>query len=82
MDQHAAQVLGQDTQLKSLELGLDSRDWAGSCDVGFSCAYTNTISWKNPTTPLPVENDPRAVFERLFGDGGNDRPGSAAGPHS
>lgn len=71
MDQHAARVLGQETQLKSLELGLDSRDWAGSCDVGFSCAYTNTISWSNPTTPLPVENDPRAVFERLFGDSGS-----------
>jgi hypothetical protein len=74
MDQFAAQVLGQETQLKSLELGLDSRDWAGSCDVGFSCAYTNTISWKNPTTPLPVENDPRGVFERLFGDGGTTDP--------
>jgi hypothetical protein len=68
MDQLAARELGQQTQLASLELGLDARDFAGSCDAGFSCAYTNTISWRSATTPLPVENDPRAVFERLFGD--------------
>jgi len=70
VDQHVAQTFGQHTQLASLELGLDTRDFAGSCDIGYSCAYTNTISWKSPTTPLPIENDPRAVFERLFGDGG------------
>ena len=68
MDQLAARALGQHTQLASLELGLDARDFAGSCDAGYSCAYTNTISWRSATTPLPVENDPRAVFERLFGD--------------
>jgi hypothetical protein len=71
MDQYLATMLGRETQLASLELSLDNRDWAGSCDVGFSCAYTNTISWKDPTTPLPVENDPRVVFERLFGDTGS-----------
>ena len=67
MDQIAAQVLGKETQLASLELGLDSVETLGACDAGYSCAYTNTIAWRTPTTPLPMENDPRAVFERLFG---------------
>ena len=74
MDQFAAAELGQHTQLASLELSLDGRDFAGSCDVGFSCAYTNTISWRGPETPLPTENDPRVVFERLFGDSGTTDP--------
>ena len=74
IDQLLGQELGRETQLSSLELGLDSRDFAGSCDAGFSCAYTNTISWRTPTTPLPMENDPRAVFERLFGDSGSTDP--------
>jgi uncharacterized protein DUF1552 len=69
-DQIAAQALGQYTQLASLELALEGRDFAGSCDAGYSCAYTNTISWRNESIPLPMENDPRAVFEQLFGDGG------------
>ena len=68
MDQIAGRVLGRETQLASLELALDGRDFAGSCDDGFSCAYTNTIAWADETTPLPMENNPRAVFERLFGD--------------
>jgi hypothetical protein len=68
IDQIAANHLGQETQLASLELGLESTDLAGACDVGFSCAYVNTLSWRSPTTPLPMENNPRAVFERLFGD--------------
>src|SRR5260370_6197070 len=70
VDQVAAREFGRDTQLASCELGLDTRDFAGSCDIGYSCAYTNTIAWKSLTTPLPIENDPRAVFERLFGDSG------------
>src|SRR5713226_6196482 len=70
MDQYAAMVLGKDTQMSSLELAIEGRDFAGSCDVGLSCAYTNTISWRSPTTPLPMDNDPRVVFERLFGDSG------------
>ena len=74
MDQIAARELGRQTELASLELGIDSRDFAGSCDAGFSCAYTNTIAWRSPTTPLPVENNPRAVFERMFGgDNTTDR---------
>jgi len=67
MDQIAAQTLGKHTQLASLELALDSVEVLGACDAGYSCAYANTISWRTPTTPLPMENDPRAVFERLFG---------------
>lgn len=74
MDQIAGQILGQETQLATLELALDGRDFAGSCDDGFSCAYTNTIAWANETTPLPMENNPRAVFERLFGDAGTTDP--------
>ena len=74
MDQIAGRVLGQETQLATLELAIDGRDFAGSCDEGFSCAYTNTISWANDTTPLPMENNPRVVFERLFSDSGSTDP--------
>jgi len=74
MDQIAGRVLGRETQLATLELAIDGRDFAGSCDEGFSCAYTNTISWANETTPLPMENNPRAVFERLFGDSESTDP--------
>ncbi len=66
MDQFAARELGKDTQLASLELCLDSSELIGGCDAGYSCAYANTLSWSSPTTPLPMENQPRAVFERLF----------------
>jgi hypothetical protein len=71
MDQLIARQLGRDTQLASLEIAIEGRDLAGSCDIGFSCAYTNTIAWRGPTTPLPMENDPRALFERMFGDSGS-----------
>ena len=74
MDQLAGRALGRETQLATLELALDGRDFAGSCDDGFSCAYTNTIVWANDTTPLPMENNPRVVFERLFGDSGSTDP--------
>mgnify|MGYP001190565240 FL=1 len=67
LDQLIAKQVGQATQLASLELALDSVEVLGACDQGYSCAYANTISWRTPTTPLPMENDPRAVFERLFG---------------
>jgi len=69
-DQLAARELAKYTQLASLELGLEGPSLAGGCDSGYSCAYTNTVSWRGETTPLPVEINPRAVFERLFGDGG------------
>jgi Protein of unknown function (DUF1552) len=71
MDQIAAQELSKETQLASIELGIESNNMLGACDGGASCAYTNTIAWRNPTTPLPIENDPRAVFERLFGTSGS-----------
>ena len=74
MDQLAGRALGRKTQLATLELAMDGRDFAGSCDDGFSCAYTNTIAWANDTTPLPMENNPRVVFERLFGDTGSTNP--------
>ena len=68
IDQIAANELGKQTQLASLELGLDSAEILGSCESAYSCAYYNTICWRTPTTPLPMENNPRAIFERLFGD--------------
>jgi hypothetical protein len=71
MDQIAAKELEKETQLASLELGIESNAMLGACDGGSSCAYTNTIAWRNQTTPLPIENDPRAVFERLFGTSGS-----------
>ena len=72
MDQILARQLGEKTQLASLELSLESTESAGACDPGFSCAYSSTISWRGPTTPLPMENNPRTVFERLFGDSGTN----------
>ena len=74
MDQVAARELGKETQLTSLELGIESNAMVGTCDGGSSCAYTNTVAWRTPTTPLPVERDPRAVFERLFGTSGSTDP--------
>jgi hypothetical protein len=72
IDQIAAAKVGQETPLPSLELATeDFSGLVGSCDVGFSCAYMNTISWRTPTTPLPMEINPRVVFDRLFGDGSN-----------
>jgi hypothetical protein len=70
IDQMAAAKIGQDTLLPSLELAIeDYSGLVGSCDVGFSCTYMNTISWRTPTAPLPMEINPRVVFDRMFGDG-------------
>src|SRR6187431_670904 len=70
IDQMAAAEIGQETPLPSLELATeDFSGLVGSCDVGFSCTYMNTISWKTPTAPLPMEINPRVVFDRMFGDG-------------
>ncbi len=74
MDQILARELGKTTQLGSLEVAMDKFANAGQCTAGLSCAYTQTISWRTPTTPLPMENNPRAVFERLFGDSGSADP--------
>jgi hypothetical protein len=78
MDQVFAAHLGDATPLASLELGIDQASLLGSCDINYSCAYTNGISWLTPSVPLPVEANPRAVFERLFGDGDMDEAGRLA----
>jgi hypothetical protein len=67
VDQRAAAAIGQDTPLPSLELSIEEAVLA--CEAAFSCAYRNSISWKSPTDPLPMQNNPRLVFEKLFGDG-------------
>ena len=73
IDQVVAAQIGQDTPFPSLELATtDFTGYVGACTSGFSCAYTNTISWSTPTTPLPMEINPRVVFERLFGRPGTD----------
>ena len=70
-DQIAAETLGRDTTLPSLELGAaDIDNLVGNCENGYSCAYRNAMAWRTPTTPLPTVNNPRVVFERLFGAGG------------
>lgn len=66
-DQVAAQKLGSQTRFPSIELGCEDSRTVGNCDSGYSCAYTNSISWRTPTTPMPPEVNPRAAFERLFG---------------
>ena len=74
LDQIIARQIGVDTVYPSVEIGTeDFTGYVGACDVGYSCAYMNTISWRSPTTPMPMETNPRTVFERLFG-----RPGSVA----
>ena len=65
-DQVAAQAIGGATRFRSLELGCEDGRLVGNCDSGYSCAYSNSISWKTPSTPLPPEINPRSVFERLF----------------
>jgi len=74
VDQLLAREFGKLTQLGSLEVAMDKFANAGQCTAGLSCAYTQTISWRTPTMPLPMENNPRAVFERLFGDSGSADP--------
>ena len=73
VDQLIAAETGKETQLASLELSIDPRDNTGTCD-GHSCALSNTISWRSSTVLLPMENDPRVVFERLVGDSGTTDP--------
>ncbi len=71
VDQIAAQQLGRETQLPSLELAMDMMQTVGQCDNGYACVYQNNLSWASPTTPLPAEAHPRMVFETLFGEGGS-----------
>ena len=69
IDQLIAQKYGQDTILGSMQLGVEDAGNFGNCNWGYSCAYTNSISWSSPTQPLPTEINPRVAFERMFGDG-------------
>src|SRR5688572_4824043 len=78
VDQIAAQQMGQETQLPSLELSMDLMEVVGQCDNGYACVYQNNLSWSSPTTPLPSEAHPRVVFERLFGEGGSSAERRAA----
>lgn len=71
VDQIAAQNIGHQTQLPSLELAMDLLQVVGQCDNGYACVYQNNLSWSSPTTPLPAEAHPRIVFESLFGEGGS-----------
>ncbi len=73
-DQIAARELGKHTQLASMELCLDTPELLGQCEAGYTCAYMNTLCWRSPTTPMPMENRPRAVFERLYGDNDTTDP--------
>src|SRR5690606_38399682 len=70
LDQVVAQTLGRDTPLPSLELAIEPSGL--TCGTNFTCAYSNTLSWKTPTLPMPMENNPQLVFERLFGEGATD----------
>jgi hypothetical protein len=71
VDQVIARQIGQDTTFPSLEVATeDFTGLLGACDPGYSCAYMNTLNWQTPTTPLPMEINPRVVFERMFGGGG------------
>jgi uncharacterized protein DUF1552 len=71
IDQVMAREFGKQTQLASLELAMDSKSNAGQCSAGYSCVYTNTLSWRSATTPVAGESNPRIVFERMFGDEGS-----------
>ncbi len=77
-DQLAAQQLGRETQLPSLEMAMDMMQTVGQCDNGYACVYQNNLSWSSPTTPLPAEAHPRMVFEQLFGEGGTKAERRAA----
>ncbi|OFW04502.1 MAG: hypothetical protein A3G20_04650 [Acidobacteria bacterium RIFCSPLOWO2_12_FULL_59_11] len=74
MDQIAAQELGKRTQLGSLEVSMVPHPMVGTCENDYSCTYLSTLSWRGPTTPLPMEYHPRAIFERLFGDSDSSSP--------
>jgi len=76
MDQLLARRFARDTQVASLELSMDAPNNAGACTGNLSCVYTHTISWRSPTQPLPMEWNPRAVFEKLFGDSGSTGRGA------
>jgi hypothetical protein len=70
LDQIYAQKFGQETPIPSMQLSIENVDQAGGCTYGYSCIYTDTISWSSPTVPLPAIRNPRVIFDQLFGDGG------------
>jgi hypothetical protein len=74
MDQIAAKAFERETQLSSLQMTADENSLLGSCDLGYSCAYSSTISWLTPTLPLMAENNPRVLFERMFGSSDSTDP--------
>ena len=74
MDQIAAKAFERDTQLSSLQMTADENSLLGSCDLGYSCAYSSTLSWLTPTLPLMSENNPRVLFERMFGSSDSTDP--------
>ena len=74
MDQIAAKAFERDTQLSSLQMTADENSLLGSCDLGYSCAYSSTLSWLTPTLPLMAENNPRVLFERMFGSSDSTDP--------
>lgn len=78
VDQIAAQQIGRDTPLSSLEMSMDLLSVVGQCDNGYACVYQNCLSWSTPTTPLPSEAHPRIIFESLFGEGGSSAERQAA----
>ena len=74
MDQIAAKTFERETQLSSLQMTADDNSLLGSCDLGYSCAYSSTLSWLTPTLPLMAENNPRVLFERMFGAADSTAP--------
>ena len=74
MDQIAAKAVERETQLSSLQITADENSLLGSCDLGYSCAYSSTLSWLTPTLPLMAENNPRVIFERMFGSSDSTDP--------
>ena len=82
LDQMYAQRFGQDTPIPSMQLCIENVDQAGGCAYGYSCVYTDSISWASPTEPLPVIRDPRVAFEKLFGAGGTRGRARGAPPHA
>jgi len=77
-DQHIATTVGDKSRFPSLELGIERGQQAGNCDSGYSCAYSSNLSWRGESTPNAKECDPKAVFDRLFGDGGKEQEASRA----
>jgi hypothetical protein len=77
-DQHIAGAVGDKTRFPSLELGIERGQQAGNCDSGYSCAYSSNLSWRGESTPNAKECDPKAVFDRLFGDGSKEQTAARA----